>query len=645
MNFATKDTRTRILVWLIWFIALLVFSQPVGNGPTYDNNATPLLGVVSHNPQNGPLFPWQPRYRWKQLALRRYRAWQRAYRRARWAARWARLALHGTVTMAEVVNWLTRRQQHYQVGALPVLYALLETLQVQHIINRHCPTKGEVDHGTVAVVLILNRLMFPLPLYQVADWVGRTVLVNVLGVPAAKFNDDRLGRTLDALSSHLEHIWLEVVEVAMLKADIDLSLIFYDLTAFIAHGRYAGSEQVDFGFAHNTPMNKRKFKLGLNVAADGNLPWLYRFLPGQTADQATVAENMNNLAAWLRRRGYRLEETLIVGDRAMLSDEIALAYDRFGLRHLTGLRCTKKEHKALLTQWPTERFSDFPLEDGPDPQYWGRGCTVTFSHGGQTTTHKGLVVLSGPMRDQLRQSRQEQLAALGQKLNQLGDRIGQPHYRSVKAIQRSANARCRESKVGHLMNVTVYETAAGGLNLHWQLDNEALYQAEQKDGRYLLVTNDWSLTHQQMFAIYRQKDGVEKRFTICKSDLKVSPVYLHQDQRIASMLLLNMIALLAYSLLERQLRQQGLQTCAERSECMTTRQLIKRLETLTLIETHCHDGSSLRRLTPLEPEMAAILQLVAQVLDDLFTTPAVRLMPLLPATSYEPPGDGLVLVA
>jgi hypothetical protein len=32
---------------------------------------------------------------------------------------------------------------------------------------------------------------------------------------------------------------------------------------------------------------------------------------------------------------------------------------------------------------------------------------------------------------------------------------------------------------------------------------------------------------------------VEKRFTICKSDLKVSPVYLHQDDRIASMLLLN----------------------------------------------------------------------------------------------------------
>lgn len=277
MNFATKSSHTRILVWLIWFIVLFIFIQPAAMGDTSSPTTAPLLGVVKHDPRNGPLFPWQPRYRWKKHALRKYRAWRRAYRRAKWAARWARLALQGAVTLAQLADWLTMRQQHYQIGALPVLYALLETLQVRQIINRHCPTRGDVPQGTVALVLVLNRLMFPLPLYRVADWVGRTTLVHLLDVPAAKFNDDRLGRTLDALYPHLETIWREVVERAMLKADIDLSVIFYDLTAFITHGRYAESDVVDFGFAHNTPMNKRKFKLGLNVAADGNIPWLYRF--------------------------------------------------------------------------------------------------------------------------------------------------------------------------------------------------------------------------------------------------------------------------------------------------------------------------------------------------------------------------------
>ena len=628
MNFATKNKCTRILVWLIWFLALLVSSQSAASSIPANDTVPPLLGVVSHNPQNGSLFPWQPPYRWKKLALRRYRTWQHAYRRAKWAARGARLALSGAVTMAQVVDWLTMRQQHYQIGALPVLYALLETLQVRHIINRHCPTRGEVEHGTVAVVLILNRLMFPLPLYRVADWVGRTVLVSVLGMPATKFNDDRLGRTLDALHPHLETIWLEVVEIAMCKADIDLSVIFYDLTAFIAHGHFANSEQVEFGFAHNTPMDKRKFKLGLNVAADGNIPWLYNFLSGRTADQATVAANMDNLATWLRRRGYQLAETLVVGDRAMLSSEIASAYDQHGLRYLAGLRCVQVAHKALLTAWTTEQLELFPLEDGPEPQYWGRGCQVTFEHEGQMFTHRGLVVLSGPMRQAIRQSRQEQLTALADELTQLQAKLGQPHYRTLKAVQRKVNARCRAAKVGHLLAVTVYEMPDGAVNLHWQVDTAALYQAQKKDGRYLLVTNDWSLSHQKMLALYRQKDGVEKRFTVCKSDLKVSPVYLHQDARIASMLLLNMLALLAYSLLERQVRQSGLS--------ITARQIIKRLETVTLIETHCRDGSCLRRLTPIEPEVAALLQLVAQVLDDLLTSPALSKMPLLPPATDGP---------
>jgi hypothetical protein len=61
-------------------------------------------------------------------------------------------------------------------------------LQVRRIINRHCPTAAKVDHGTVAMVLVLNRLMAPRPLCRVADWVARTALVSVLGIPAKKFN-------------------------------------------------------------------------------------------------------------------------------------------------------------------------------------------------------------------------------------------------------------------------------------------------------------------------------------------------------------------------------------------------------------------------------------------------------------------------
>ena len=100
MNFAVKSSGSRILVWLIWFIALMVFSQPGAISETPSPVTTnPLLGVVSHDPRNGSLFPWSARYRWKKLALRKWQAGRRAYRQAKWAARQARLGMVGAVTV------------------------------------------------------------------------------------------------------------------------------------------------------------------------------------------------------------------------------------------------------------------------------------------------------------------------------------------------------------------------------------------------------------------------------------------------------------------------------------------------------------------------------------------------------------------
>ncbi|MBK7918086.1 MAG: hypothetical protein IPJ94_17885 [Chloroflexi bacterium] len=87
------------------------------------------------------------------------------------------------------------------------------------------------------------------------------------------------------------------------------------------------------------------------------------------------------------------------------------------------------------------------------------------------------------MRAPLRQARQEQLTALAQQLTHLRDKLGQPYHRTLKAVQRKANGLCRTSKVGDLMTVVVCETTAGAINLHWEVNRAALYQAEKKDGR------------------------------------------------------------------------------------------------------------------------------------------------------------------
>jgi hypothetical protein len=86
-----------------------------------------------------------------------------------------------------------------------------------------------------------------------------------------------------------------------------------------------------------------------------------------------------------------------------------------------------------------------------------------------------------------------------------------------------------------------------------------------------------------MLTLYRQKDAVEKRFEVCKQDLEMRILHVHSDACIQAMLLVNLIALLAYSLLERQAEQAGF--------CLTTSRIIDQLSTLQVQEIEAWDRS------------------------------------------------------
>jgi hypothetical protein len=634
MHNATKSYQKQVLIWLLWALTLFVAVTLVDVNSAPDLAVPALPGVLHHER------PWSTwRYRLRLIWRRRTHRLRRVCRRVAWAAHWAHLARHGALTLAGLVDLVARTQLRRQLGALPVLYALLDVLQVRDIINRYCPTRAEVDHGLVAVVLILNRMVAPRPLYQVADWVSRTMLVYTLGVPASKFNDDRLGRTLDALQAHSAAIWQDIVHRALVKADIDLSVLFYDLSAFVAHGTYAESAHVTFGFAHNTPSDKRKFRIGLNATADGHLPAAFQLWPGSAQDLTTVAENMDRLTQLLARWGRSPDEVLVIGDRANLTNALAFAYDDKGVRYLAGLQTRKQAHRELVLAYSDAQLYRYPLKyvDGR-PQYWGQPCQVSFTHAGRQVTHQGLVVLSGPMRRAVRLERAAKLRALRQALQDLRARIGQPHYRTVTCIQRSANAVLKHSGVSKFMAVSVYQDAQGQVRLRWCVHRYELLQAMRHDGRYLLVTNDTSLSYPKMFELYLAKDGVEKCFHVTKHDLRVSPIYVHKDSRIEGLLLINMLALLAYRIVERQVHQAGWH--------LTTRQIIHQLANLDIIETWCWDGSVSFRLVPVDAEQAALLEVLSHVLADLRLAPRLHLrlpsgtvlpLALPPALLADPP--------
>ena len=95
------------------------------------------------------------------------------------------------------------------------------------------------------------------------------------------------------------------------------------------------------------------------------------------------------------------------------------------------------------------------------------------------------------------------------------------------------------------------------MTLHFAINRQHLADAQELDGRYLLATNANHLDAHQALTIYKDQDGIEKRFCTVKGPLLVHPLFVHSDQRIEGMVFISLLALLVRALLEQRCRQRG----------------------------------------------------------------------------------------
>jgi len=66
---------------------------------------------------------------------------------------------------------------------MPALLPIFRRLSVAEIVDRYCPGGEEVSHGTPTLILGLNRLMKPKPMYEAKEWMG-AILEDTPDVPA-----------------------------------------------------------------------------------------------------------------------------------------------------------------------------------------------------------------------------------------------------------------------------------------------------------------------------------------------------------------------------------------------------------------------------------------------------------------------------
>ena len=451
------------------------------------------------------------------------------------------------------------------VGPLLIAAHYLRRLGVAEVVNAAVPRRGKAlaSHGEIACVLAASRLASPSPLYDIAGWASSAAVPELLGTPAVLLNDDRLGRSLEALAGVAEDVrgQLMLTAIREFPAVADASRLHLDLTAVRFAGHYPGSDLVEKGWAADRTIGRQVKTLQASVPAGVAL--YFRPHKGSASELPAFMTALEALAAALP------PGLVVVADSGLGYTENLCAADAANVKFAVPLRAG--------TGWQDRFTADVPaglaaLQVLDHLSYRERNLPAA-----QRTVWKGLlapyraVTEDGTVHDlraayiwsseeaaSVAAARERALAKAEAALTRVRNGLGGRYYKTRKQV----DARIAQILTGPVKDLLAVRTStkAGKPVITWARDTAAITAASQLDGLYALATNlpdhpgGAPLTALDVLEIYKDQWIVEQRHRDLKQTLRVRPVFLHNDDRIEALIAVIGIALLIFGLIEAELR-------------------------------------------------------------------------------------------
>jgi transposase len=504
-----------------------------------------------------------------------------------------------------------------EVGALLLVWHLLRELDVVGAVDRALPrsARSQLSVGEVCAALIASRLCSPSPLYDVAGWASGAAVQELLGIPPALLNDDRLGRALESFAVYAEHLRGLVAARAIECFGINAGRLHVDLTTVRVAGAYEHSALIAKGWGSDRRVARQVRTLQASTS-DGVSLYL-RPEPGNAAELTLVGGALERLLE-LSRPGMLMvcdsalgrPKTLCRIDRAGLSFIVPLRADtgfaerylaELGPRALRPLRYVAERERGLPARLRTRyrgALSDWQLEDPETGER--RRLRVAYIHSSEEAREVGA-------------ARERALSKAEEQLGRVERGLGGRYYKTKAQVERRVGQIIGRNIQG-LIAVKV-SSRAGKPTLGWKRDQAAIERAARSDGVYALATNvGGRLSAGRVLRLYKDQQIVERRHRDLKQTLKVRPIFLHNDDRIYALVSIVGIALLVFGLIESQLRR----ALAEdeqlpgllpegRAAKPTGRNILAAFQGLGL--THTPEGIRLDRLTHTQQRILELLKI------------------------------------
>lgn len=400
--------------------------------------------------------------------------------------------------------------------------------------------REDVPWPVMSLVLVVLRLCEPSSELKIAESLfGQSALADLLGIEAAKVNDDRLYRALDRLLPHkteLEtHLKRRLGELFELKYD----LLLYDVTSTFFEGEAAGNPLAKRGYSRDNRPDCKQVCIALVVSRCG-MPLGYELFAGNKADVSTVREVVTKM-----EQRYGKADRIWVMDRGMTSRANLEFLKEDGRRYIVGTpKSMLKRYEKQLVQkdWGVVR-EGLEVKLCPDPD----GGSETF-----------VLCRSADRRQKEKAMHERFEKRIEEGLTSLARLARDRCMTAVQLAQRVGRLLGQNTRAAGLFKTDVTADAQGGATLTWQKVQAWRNWSDLSEGCYLLRSNVSDWTAQELWQAYMQLTEAENAFRIHKSDLGLRPIWHQKQSRVEAHVLVCFLAYVLYKTLGQMCRRAGL---------------------------------------------------------------------------------------
>ena len=435
------------------------------------------------------------------------------------------------------------------------------------------------DVERAVFAMVANRALAPCSkLYCFEQWLREDIRID----GTDKLELQHLYRAMDFLEAEKEAIEKAVYFNLADLLNLDVDLVFYDTTSLhfeideedegageedlVRGSTLAGSKKYKAprkrGYSKNGRGDVPQIVVGLAVTREG-LPVRHWVFPGNTVDVTTVKQVKDDL------RGWKLGRCVFVGDAGMVSED--------NLKHL------RRGGGSYIVCMPLKRGSEVATQvttrAGRYKQVAGNLQVKEVVVGAGARQNRYVVCYNPQEATRQRRHRAKVLAELEAELIALKDLDSDKYTKRVFELvaSRRYGRYLRRTKTGKL-----------------RVDRSAVKSAEKLDGKFVVHSNDDTLSAEDMALGYKQLMRVEQAWRQLKSVLRMRPVYHWAPHRIHAHIFLTVLGLL-------------LQRMAEEACGDTWRNLSDDLKQIKLAQLSGPDGT-LWQVTEPRPEARSRLK-------------------------------------